>query len=276
MWWTWRSAGRPGPDRGGRAGEAAAVDGDHLVDLVGRGRRLTGDAHGPPALGGRAGHGDVAAEAHERAAADGAAMRAAARSAANAFAVEPRSSRTPRGIRARPVARVELHVLVPGHRPERPGRAGGRDRHLVEVGVVAEGGDGIADGRVDGAAGALGGVERDLERLEEQRADLDGAAGVGVEALQLGVVAEPAAGQVDGVELVGEEALRLVRRCGVLHDDGRGGADGAEGASGEGAASAVHVTTCPPEVTVESTNWTVDLGAVVVVVVVVVVLPGVA
>ena len=66
-------------------------------------------------------------------------------------------------------------------------------------------------GGVDGAARALGRVERDRERLEEQLAHVDGAPGAGVQRLQLRVVAEPAAGEVDGGEL-GRRACARPRR----------------------------------------------------------------
>jgi hypothetical protein len=51
--------------------------------------------------------------------------------------------------------------------------------------------------------------------------------------LELGVLAEAAAGHVERLELSGQRVLGRVGRCGVLHDDGRRGPDGAEGAGGE-------------------------------------------
>ena len=48
--------------------------------------------------------------------------------------------------------------------------------------------------------------------------------------LELRVGPEPAAGEIDGGELGGQQLLGLVGRTGVLHDDGGGGADGPEGA----------------------------------------------
>ncbi len=48
--------------------------------------------------------------------------------------------------------------------------------------------------------------------------------------LELGVRAEPAAGEIERGELAGEQLLGLVCCTGVLYDDGGGGADGPEGA----------------------------------------------
>ncbi len=96
------------------------------------------------------------------------AMRAAARSAANAFAVEPRSSRTPRGIRTVRSRGFSCTCMYPATGPSAAGGVAGRVPDLVEVGVVAERGDRVADRRVDGATGAIGRVQGDLEGLEEQ------------------------------------------------------------------------------------------------------------
>jgi len=82
---------------------------------------------------------------------------------------------------------------------------------LFEVTVVAEGGQGGADRRVDVAVGEFGRPQRDRDRLGEQRADLLGfrvaaglaiglgvgltaGLGVGLQGADLGVGAEPAAG----------------------------------------------------------------------------------
>ena len=147
---------------------------------------------------------------------------------------------------------MQLHVQVAGDRPEGAGRCGRPRLHLLEVRVVAERGDGVADRRVDGTAGAFGRIEGHGEGLEEERAHLNGPSGVGVQHLELGVVAEAAAGEVDGLELVGEDALGGVRGPGLLHHDGGRGADGAERAGRQhgltGARRARHAEE-PPEVT---------------------------
>ncbi|MDR3651289.1 MAG: hypothetical protein P4L20_19555 [Acidimicrobiales bacterium] len=132
--------------------------------------------------------------------------------------------------------------------------------HLVEVGVVAEGGDRVPDGRVDRAAGALGRIEGHPECLEEQLAHLDGTAGVGMHHLELRVLAEAAARQVERLELCGKHALGGVRRCRVLHDDGCRGADGPEGAGGEHGLVSVGRAghrDDPPDVTV-GVDWLIE------------------
>ncbi len=85
-------------DAGGR--EAAGGDRDRLPGREGPGAVVVGDVDAPAAGGGGAGGGDVAAEADEHPAATrGAATARAARSAAHALAVAPRSSTTPLGMR---------------------------------------------------------------------------------------------------------------------------------------------------------------------------------
>ena len=203
-------------------------DRHHLVDEAGGRRRLAGDADGPPALGRGAGDGDVTAKAHQRAASEG---------VGDACRRPVRRQRLGRGAQVEPDtawdahgagAGIQLHVQVPSHRSEGARRRRWPRAHVVEVGVVAERSDGIADRRVDGPAGALGGIERHLERLEEERAHPDGASGTGVHHLQLGVVAEAAAGLIDGLDLGRQQALGRVGGAGVLHDHRRGGPDGPE------------------------------------------------
>ena len=55
----------PTPDDGARAGNAAVVNGDHLVDVVTRHGGIIGDTDGPAELGGGACHGNVAPDTHQ-------------------------------------------------------------------------------------------------------------------------------------------------------------------------------------------------------------------
>ena len=75
----------------------------------------------------------------------------------------------------------------------------------------------------------LGHCVGDVESFEEQGRDLDGAARVGVEVRELGVGTEAAAGTVDGLDLVAQDALRLVCARWICHDDGGRRAQGTEG-----------------------------------------------
>ena len=157
--------------------------------------------------------GDVAADADEHAAA--AALpraAAAARSAAHALAVAPRSSLTPAGMRTRGARAVERR---PSRQPrdaraQRVSRRGalaassavGAAASSSPVAVVAGQLERPPDRRVDVAVGQLGRAQRQLERLEQQRADARRAARArAFSARQLGVRAEAAAGAVDRVEL---------------------------------------------------------------------------
>jgi len=82
----------------------------------------------------------------------------------------------------------------------------------VEVTVVAEHRHGTADRRVDRTLGPVGHRVGDVERLEEQRRDRDGATFVGVEVRQLRVGTEATAGPVDCRDLIAQKVLRLVAR----------------------------------------------------------------
>ena len=100
---------------------------------------LPGDADGPTARRGRAGHRHVAAEADEHAAAEcprdlggGAVGR---QRLGRRPQVEPDAPRDADGA----IGGVELHVGVPRHRAERRRRCGRTGPDLVEVGVVARG-----------------------------------------------------------------------------------------------------------------------------------------
>ena len=249
----------PGPDRGGRAGEAAVVDGHDLVDLRRRASTTPGRCRSAQPPGGRrAGHRDVAAEAHEHARTD------AARRCGPRPGRRPGPWRSSRGRAGHPAgcgrcARrgSSCTCAIAGDRPERPGRRRGPGPHLVEVGVVAERGDGVADGRVDGARRCARPHRRATrERLEEQRADAHGAPGVRRAALQLRV------GRGSGCRRGRWRRARRrsmplgrVGRGGVLHHDRRRGADGPEGAGGQrrGVTSGAAVSPRPtmtPDVTV--------------------------
>ena len=210
----------------------------------------------------RTGDGDVTTEAHEDAAGDPTGdagggpigrQRLGGRSE-----VEADTTRDANG----EVGLVELHVLVARHPTQRPGRRGRARLDLGQVGVVAECGDGVADGGVDGAAAPLGRVQRDRERVEEQRAHGHRPAGVGVQRLQLRVSPEPAAGAIDGGELGRQQFDGCVSACGLLDHDGGGGAEGRGRSASQGGLENVGRLPhreVPPDVTVGDEEL--DVGA---------------
>jgi hypothetical protein len=226
-------------------------DGDDLVDERGRRVGLSSDTNGPAVHGGRAGDGDVATEAHQRAGADdsrhprcGAVGGQRLRGGAE---VEPDATRNTNG----PVSCIELDVRVSGDRAKRSGRWSRPGLHRVEVRVIAERGEGVADGGVDGAPGARRRGDRNLEGQVQQSTDADWPTGPVVYPLELGVVSEAATGRVDGLELCGQLPLGGVCRTRVLDDDGGGRPDGAHrpcGQSRVGTGDAGH-RDVPPEVT---------------------------
>src|SRR5262249_30184 len=99
----------------------------------------------------------------------------------------------------------------------------------------------------------LGGAKRDADGLDEQRAGQERAAGGAVQRLELGVVAEAAAGQVDRVDLGLNGVDRLAQRGRVGDDQVGGGAERPPGRGGR-----AHEE--PPEVATDC--WLVEAGAV--------------
>ena len=138
---------------------------------------VVGDADPPAAGRRRPGGGDVAAEADEHSAAARPRRPSAARSAAQALAVAPRSSRTPAGIRIQPVDAIEAHLAPAGANAD-PHRRGPRRclgfailrgrREQPPVAVIAGQLERPADRRVDVAAGQLGRAQGHLERFDAE------------------------------------------------------------------------------------------------------------
>jgi hypothetical protein len=217
------AARHPRTSAGGGTGEASACDGHYLIDRLGRGRRFVGDADGPPITGRRAGHGHVTAQTDEDSTVDR--VRDPSRSSVGrqglgaGSEVEP----YPPGDADGPSAGIQLYMPVTGNRPEVPGRRRGTLQDSSQIGVVPECTQGVADSGIDRAAGAGGNPACQLEGLEQHLRDLYGTAGLGMEHGQLGVCAEPAAGQVDLFEGSGKEALGDSGLVRILHSDrGRG------------------------------------------------------
>ena len=206
------------PAAHGRAGGREAAGADATVGPGSSSAAAWSSATriGQPPSGARPGDGDVAAEADEHAAARRPRPAARAlRSAASALAVAPRSSSTPGGERDVRGARSSSICRQPGtgakrarnERPvaERDGReACGRSRRA--------GACGRPSGR-RGRRSTAAARERHLERLEQARADrAPPRARGGVQADELGVVAEAAAGAVDLGELPLERCVRSRKR----------------------------------------------------------------
>ena len=159
----------------------------------------------------------------------------AARSAASALADEPRSRRTPRGIRTVRLRAIELHVLIAHDAAQRAGagrvgapapRRGRRHSRVRRWHCRRWGRPRLPSAR-----------PRRTRRSSASKSSALTATvrpACGVHRLQLRVVAEPAAGEVDGHELGREQSFGDVRVAGVLHDDGGGGADGTERAGRQG------------------------------------------
>jgi hypothetical protein len=98
--------------------------------------------------------------------------------------------------------------------------AGGRQvaAHLLEVTVVAEFDEGRPDGRVHDARGPHSHHARHLEGLEEQWGDPDRPSLTHLlHPPELRVVAESAAGLVDGRQLAGQQGEGLVSPVGGGH-----------------------------------------------------------
>jgi hypothetical protein len=228
------------------------MDGHDLVDLRGWGGRLVGDPHGPPARQARSADRDVATEAHQRGPID--LTRDTRRGPVGRESLGRRAEVEKDAARDahRAGIGVEVHVAEAGHRAEdvrRGGRSASDD--LVEIAVVAEGGDCVAHRGVDGTGRATGHSTRHIDGLVEQGADADGDTGARVEGGKLRVVTKPAARFVHGVELGRQCELGRFRRARIGNHDGGRGADGAERAHGERGGSHVEGghDDVPPEVT---------------------------
>ena len=114
---------------------------------------------------------------------------------------------------------IEAHA-PPAGRAEAVGRRRAVGTELGEVAVVPEVPDRPSDGRVDGAVGCARDAQRDLDRLHQEIADPDHLTCRLVHPRELGVVAEPAAGTVDPVELGLEQLAGADDRAGLRHENG--------------------------------------------------------
>ena len=185
---------------------------------------VVGDPDRPAGGGRRARDGDVAAEVDEHARAlgcRGRPPRPRGRQPAPSRWRRGRGSRRA-GIRTTPRASSTDTALQPAtRRGDEPGRpvADGR-----EVAVVAGEDERLPDRGIDDPVGQRGGAQRDRERLEQPRPDADRTAGTGVEAGELGIGAEPAAGEVDGGQLRLDRAARRRQRVRIGDDEARLGA----------------------------------------------------
>ncbi len=218
----------PGPHRRGRAGQAASRKSNDLIDPLGRCRRFACDADGPSTDRWRSSDGDITAEADEDAARDpvrdGRGSPIGGQGLGGCTEVEADAAWDADG-QIRP---IELHMLIAGHRAQSLGRRRRTRLHLVQVGVVTQRGDGVADSGIDGAAAAFGRVHGNSERVEEEGAHRHRPSGLFVEPLQLRVSSKPAARDIDGVELFRQDLRRGINGHGILHHDRGTGAEGAE------------------------------------------------
>ena len=208
---------------------------------------------GHPSAGGGTGDGHVAADADKntrlQACGDAGCGPIGSQGFGGRTQVETHTARDPHGA----TARVELHVLIPGHTPQGPGRGRRTGSDLVQVGVVTERLHGVADSGIDSTTRPLGRLASDRECGEQQLTHDHGPARLSVHRLQLRVVPEPAAGKVESGELGREQTLGGAAVGGLLDDDGGGGSDGPERTgdqAGLDPVGAVPHDEVPPDVTV--------------------------
>ena len=223
MWWSSSSPRSPPAHRGAGGGEPPTRDRDRLAGRVGSRGVVVGDEDRPPRPGARPGHGDVTAEADQRAAAE-----------------HPRRSR-PRPGRPRTPSRWRRgragRRRGPGRCPRawstsmvcQPGHAldDVRERSPVaatrrEVAVVAE----EHAARVPTVGSTSPSVSRAARSATSIALDQGGADGApasprgAVHAAQVRVGAEPAAGTVDVGEDLLEDGASLLERRRVGDDEG--------------------------------------------------------
>ncbi len=178
------------------------------------------------------------------------ASRAAARSAARALAVAPRSRRTPGGTVSRREPRSSRMSRQPGqtrtgqpHRWAVPG-------DQLEVAVIPQRSQLRGHGRIQVAVGGLGRVQRDGDRVGEHLAHRHRGSGPALGAGELGVGAKAAAGQVERREIAGQQ-LTAPRQPGRIgdHQAYRATDRGPAGGRGprHGHQDAPEVASAPPE-----------------------------
>ncbi len=175
-----------------------------------------GDEDGPAAFEGLAGNGDIAAERDEHSRAGVVGRRrgdAVGREGLRGCAqVELDTGRQAHGARVG----VELDLgVTPGELARHLDQTPVAAAHMHERPVVAGQAQRSSDRRVDEAACLIGGRKRDLERVPEDRADLDRLPGRSVEEAQLGVLAKATARQVECTEPADELGASRGHRCRV-------------------------------------------------------------
>src|SRR5581483_6900382 len=96
---------------------------------------------------------------------------------------------------------VQLHQLPARRGPNLEAHRRRLTVSDLEITVVAEANQGIADGRVDDAVGQPRGAQRSLDRGSEQRTYPQCRSAGGIQPAQLRIRPKAAAGQVDRLEL---------------------------------------------------------------------------
>ena len=207
---------------------------------------VVGDEDRPAAGGCRPGDGDVAAEIHE----DRGAGRAR-RCSGGAVGGERLRGRTEVDDDAGGDAYatelvVDLDPAPAGRGDELEARRRAAGDDDAEVRVPTEGAEGCAHGRVDGAAGCLGGGDPCPERLAQETARRHPLPSALREPGDLRVGAEAAACAVDRVELAFEDLDRARQRTRVERRHLGGGAEGGERCRGGIHASSLPTRREPP------------------------------
>ena len=139
------------------------------------------------------------------------AIRAADRSATSAFADDPRSRRTPLGIRT---VRDRASMWIcpyPTTGPRTLEGSEGRSSTSIEITVVAEGRHGIADRWINGTICLFGDGDGDLESLEEKWRDGDRCTRTRMKVGEFRVRTKAAARQIDRFDLVRARAIPQIR-----------------------------------------------------------------
>ena len=206
-------AAPPAPGGGAGRGQPAVPDGHHRRGSGRRVLRPPGDVlhpDPPAAVWWLTGDRDVPAQAHQHSAAQRAGQPGGRAVRGPRLGGGAEVQAHPGGQGEQPARLVEAHLAPAGRGPHGQPDRRPVGRHQREVAVVADGGEGIADGRIDVAVGQLGRAQRDRHRLGEQRAELHrpGLA-FGSQEHQLGVGPEPAAGGVHGGEIRRQQAAAV-------------------------------------------------------------------
>jgi len=190
-----RIAAPPGPAERTRRGEAAVADHHHLAgpDAGGAGVEagVVGDTDRPAAVRRIPRHPEVTAQVDQDASAHGGLDRGGRPVGGQSLGGGTQVEQYPGRDAHRRVTAIEFDPAPAARGHRRLAQGVGALAGQGEVPVVAEPGQALPAGGIDITVGEFGRVQRDGQRVREQRADLDRAAAGVVDPRQLRIVAEP-------------------------------------------------------------------------------------